>query len=76
MEKDDEIMKANTEVLKNYDDLKNKVYVSERKMVDNKDQVRKISGKQNHWKMDQDQQEVNVKKIIEESAKKRELEIA
>ncbi|MPC57563.1 hypothetical protein E2C01_051546 [Portunus trituberculatus] len=33
MEKDYEIMKANTEVLKkNYDDLKNKVCVSEKKM--------------------------------------------
>ncbi|MPC36223.1 hypothetical protein E2C01_029672 [Portunus trituberculatus] len=44
VEKYNEIMKANTEVLKkNYDDLKNKVCASEKKMEDNEDQMRKIS---------------------------------
>ncbi|MPC84939.1 hypothetical protein E2C01_079693 [Portunus trituberculatus] len=77
VEKGNEIMKANTEVLKkNYDDLKNKVCASEKKMEDNEDQVKKISEKQNHWKMDQDQRRVSFKKIIEESAKEREQEVA
>ncbi|MPC72654.1 hypothetical protein E2C01_066966 [Portunus trituberculatus] len=63
MEKDNDIMKPNTEELKkNYDDLKNKVCVSEKKMEDNEDQMRKICEKQNCWKMDQDQQKVNLKK--------------
>ncbi|MPC32819.1 hypothetical protein E2C01_026150 [Portunus trituberculatus] len=70
-------MKANTEVLmKNYDGLKNKVCASEKKMEDNEDQVKKISEKQNRWKMDQDQRRVSFKKIIEESAKEREQEVA
>ncbi|MPC27947.1 hypothetical protein E2C01_021138 [Portunus trituberculatus] len=50
VEKYNEIMKANTEVLKkNYDDLrlKNKVCASEKKMENNEDQVSKISEKQN-----------------------------
>ncbi|MPC22791.1 hypothetical protein E2C01_015818 [Portunus trituberculatus] len=77
VEKGNEIMKANTEVLmKNYDDLKNKVCASEKKMEDNEGQVKKISEKQNRWKMDQDQQKVSFKKIIEESAKEREQEVA
>ncbi|MPC76213.1 hypothetical protein E2C01_070620 [Portunus trituberculatus] len=41
-----------------------------------KDQVRKICEKQNRWKMDQDPQEVSLKKIIEGSAKEREREVA
>ncbi|MPC49430.1 hypothetical protein E2C01_043228 [Portunus trituberculatus] len=50
-------MKANTEMLKkNYDDLKNKICVSETKMEHNEDQLRKISEKQNCWKMDKNQQ--------------------
>ncbi|MPC63221.1 hypothetical protein E2C01_057315 [Portunus trituberculatus] len=53
VEKDSD-MKANTEVVKrNYDHLKNKVFGSEKKMEDNEDQVRKVSEKQNRWKMDQ-----------------------
>ncbi|MPD05645.1 hypothetical protein E2C01_101400 [Portunus trituberculatus] len=52
IENDNEIMKANTEVLKkNYDNLKNKVCTNEKKMEDNGDQVRKISEKLKHWKM-------------------------
>ncbi|MPC75284.1 hypothetical protein E2C01_069670 [Portunus trituberculatus] len=64
MGKDSEIMKANTEVLKkNYDDLKNKVCANEKKMEDDEDHLRKISEKQSHWKMDQDQQEVVLKRL-------------
>ncbi|MPC76469.1 hypothetical protein E2C01_070882 [Portunus trituberculatus] len=46
IEKDNEIMKANTEVLKkNYDDLKNKVCASEKKMEDNEEVKSKIIGR-------------------------------
>ena len=77
VEHNQEVMKVENEVLrKDCDDLRRKICTNEQKMEVNEVKVKELNENQNQWKKDCEQEQVDFKKIMKDTVREKEQNVA